>query len=408
MKRRLGITNHSRKLIALAISLAVMLPLAAQAAPQNPRQTPRSGAMYINTNQVDGNHIVAIRRGSDGNLSPLQTISTGGSGTAGPTELQDSVVLNEDHSLLFTVNVASNDISVFRVDPNSFNLTFVQRIASGGDRPVELAVHQGLLYVANSGLRSGVSGFRVAKSGHLTPITGSIKPLSFGDNSPFGDVTLPCTSIFPAFEKGVICSATQPADIRFTPDGRFLVVTERLTNQFSVYAIDANGVAGNRKSRKSSGESPFGIDFTPRGEMLVAESFLDTAGEGALSSYTLGSDGDTHIITGSLKTGESTGCWIVVTPDGRYAYQTNPGDGSISGFRIIAGKLRLINGKGTVAPSHDPRDEDITPDGRYLYALNNGVGSVNGYRINKDGTLDQIATTGAGAIPVFGQGLAAF
>lgn len=382
---------------------------------QNPdwhHRNPQPGAVYVTTNQPTGNDVVVYSRAVDGKLTPLQTISTGGTGTKAPTESQDAVALSEDHRLLFTVNVASNDITVFSVDLPTYKLTFVQRMSSGGDRPVSLAVRGNLLYVVNSGLHSGISGFRIGDDGTLTPIEGSIRPLSFGDNSPFGDVTLPCTSIFPAFEAGVTCSAAQPADIRFTPNGKFLIVSERLVNQFSVYALDDNGVAGDRESRTSSGESPFGIDFDRRGHMLVAESFLDSpgtgkSGNGAASSYYLTRDGATRIITGSLKTGQRTGCWVAITPDGRYAYVTNPGAASISEFRIQGnGGLRLIN--AIAALSFDPRDEGITPDGRYLYVLNNTGGSVNGYGINRDGSLYQASTTGQGGLPLFSLGLAAF
>ncbi len=377
----------------------------------NNRFGQQPGAVYVTTNQDAHNEVVAFRRGSDGSLTLLQRIDTGGTGTGGPTESQDAVVLNKDHTLLFTVNVSSNDISVFSVDPETFKLAFVQRLDSGGDRPVSLDVRGDLLYVVNSGQRSGVSGFRIAANGTLTPIKGSIKPLSFGDRSPFGDVTLPCTNIFPRLEAGVICSATQPAEVEFSPDGKFLVVSERLVNQFSIYELDENGVAGNRKSRSSNGESPFGMHFTPNGQLLVAEAFLDRHGEGGVSSYNLTADGDTETITRTLKTGQTTSCWIEVTPDGRFAYITNPGNGSITGLRIgDDGGLRLLpglEGNGVVAFSHDPRDVDITPDGRFLYVLNNVEGSVNGFRVNRNGTLDQVTTSGF-VLPVFGLGLAAF
>ena len=378
----------------------------------NNRFGQQPGAVYVTTNQDARNEVVAFRRGSDGSLTLLQRIDTGGTGTGGPTESQDAVVLNKDHTLLFTVNVSSNDISVFSVDPETFKLAFVQRVDSGGDRPVSLDVRGDLLYVVNSGQRSGVSGFRIAANGTLTPIAGSIQPLSFGDRSPFGDVTLPCTNIFPRLEEGVICSATQPAEVEFSPDGKFLVVSERLVNQFSIYELDENGVAGNRKSRTSNGESPFGMHFTPNGQLLVAEAFLDRPGDGGVSSYNLTADGDTKTITDSLKTGQSTSCWIEVTPDGRFAYITNPGNSSITGLRIGGGGgLQLLPGlggdDGVVAFSNDPRDLDITPDGRFLYVLNNVEGSVNGFRVNRNGTLDRVTTTGF-VLPVFGLGLAAF
>ena len=394
--------------VRTVISIGLLTGIAGISHAQNGGETPQPGAVYVSTNQLANNEIVAYSRAADGTLTPLQTIDTGGLGTQGPTESQDAMVLSNDNSLLFTVNVGSDDISVFQVDPGTFELTFVQRIASGGDRPVSLDVREDLLYVVNSGLRSGISGFTIGENGMLTPIEGSIQPLSFGDDSPFGDVTLPCTNIFPALEAGVICNATQPAEIEFSPDGRFLVVSERLTNQFSIYTLDENGVAGDRQSRTSNGESPFGMHFTPDGQLLVAEAFLDRPGEGAASSYNLTDEGDTESITDTLKTGQSTSCWIEVTPDGRYAYITNPGNASITGLRILGnGELRLVGDDGVVATPNDPRDEDITPDGRYLYVLNNAAGSVDGFRVNRNGTLDEVTTTGT-VLPFFGLGLAAF
>lgn len=372
------------------------------------------GAVYVTTNQPSSNEVVAFRRAIDGTLTFLQRIDTGGTGTGGPTESQDAVLLNKDHTVLYTANVSSNNISVFSVDPETFKLALVQRIDSGGDRPVSLDVRGNLLYVVNSGLRSGVSGFRIAANGTLTPIEGSIQPLSFGDNSPFGDVVLPCTNIFPRLEEGVICSATQPAEVEFSPDGKFLIVSERLVNQFSIYELDENGIPGNRMSRTSNGESPFGMDFTPNGQLLVAEAFLDRPGEGAVSSYNLTADGDTKTITRTLKTSQSTSCWIRVTPNGRFAYITNPGNSSITGARVRGnGSLRLLPGlgggedEGVVANSNDPRDLDITPDSRFVYVLNNVEGSVNGFRVNRDGSLDLVTTSGI-VLPVFGLGLAAF
>src|SRR5919106_2746707 len=235
--------ESGKVVVRTVISIGLLTGIAGISHAQNGGETPQPGAVYVSTNQLANNEIVAYSRAADGTLTPLQTIDTGGLGTQGPTESQDAMVLSNDNSLLFTVNVGSDDISVFQVDPGTFELTFVQRIASGGDRPVSLDVREDLLYVVNSGLRPGISGFTIGENGMLTPIEGSIQPLSFGDDSPFGDVTLPCTNIFPALEAGVICNATQPAEIEFSPDGRFLVVSERLTNQFSIYTLDENGVA---------------------------------------------------------------------------------------------------------------------------------------------------------------------
>lgn len=393
--------------IRTAICGGLLTLAAAGSYGQTGGEAPQPGAVYVGTNQLVSNEVAVFSRAADGTLTFQQKIATGGKGAQTFLENQDSVVLSDDNSLLFVVNVVSDDISVFRVN-DDFGLTFVQRVPSGGDRPLSLDVHEDLLYVVNTGLTSGISGFRIGETGALTPIEDSIQPLSSGDGPPFEDVVLPCTNILPVFEAGATCNITNPAEIEFSPDGRFLVVSERLANQFSVYTVDENGVAGDRTSQTSSGESPFGMHFDPDGRLIVAEAFLDRAGQGSVSSYNLTDEGVTEIITGSLTTNQASGCWMEVTPDGRYAYVTNPADSSISGLEIAEdGSLGLINGRDFLVTSNDPRDEELSADGRYLYVLNNEGAFVDGYQVNEDGTLTLI-TTQQGALPAFGNGLAAF
>ena len=67
---------------------------------------------------------------------------------------QDSAVLNKDHSLLFVVNTTSDEISIFSVDPDTFELTFVQRVPPGGDRSPSLNVVDDLVYVLYTGFNA--------------------------------------------------------------------------------------------------------------------------------------------------------------------------------------------------------------------------------------------------------------
>jgi len=117
-------TNLIGSLVMATALFATGASFAATAAgtqPVNTSSADQPGAVYVTTNQDARNEVVAFRRGSDGILTLLQRIDTGGTGTGGPTESQDAVVLNEDHTLLFTVNVSSNDISVFSVDPKTLS-----------------------------------------------------------------------------------------------------------------------------------------------------------------------------------------------------------------------------------------------------------------------------------------------
>jgi 6-phosphogluconolactonase (cycloisomerase 2 family) len=52
------------------------------------------------------------------------------------------------------------------------------------------------------------------------------------------------------------------------------------------------------------------------------------------SSYEVGDDGSLARISASVGTKQAAACWVVVTPAGRFAYTTNTGSNTVSGFEI--------------------------------------------------------------------------
>ena len=65
------------------------------------------------------------------------------------------------------------------------------------------------------------------------------------------------------------------------------MATERGTNSISSYAIDDRGRAHGPATVKSSGQTPYGFDFTPSGSLIVTEAFGGALGAAAASSYAL-------------------------------------------------------------------------------------------------------------------------
>src|SRR5436305_2204707 len=91
----------------------------------------------------------------------------------------------------------------------------------------------------------------------------------------------------------------------------------------------------------SAGPTLYGVAGTPGGVVVVTEGFGAQTGEAAASSYTL-KDGTLSPASRSVGNGRSEICWAVVTPDGRYAFTTNFGDGAVSGWAVGAdGTLQL-------------------------------------------------------------------
>jgi 6-phosphogluconolactonase (cycloisomerase 2 family) len=117
-----------------------------------------------------------------------------------------------------------------------------------------------------------------------------------------------------------------------------------------------------------------------------------------------------HLISGSVPTLQTAACWVVVTKDGRFAYTTNTGSGTISGYRVSrTGELKLLDANGVTANTggagSSPLDLAISSDGRFVFSLNTGVGTIASFRLRADGRLISVSTQHG--IPASASGLAA-
>jgi len=346
-----------------------------------------AGAVFVMTNAADRNEIIAYDRSANGTLREGSTFDTGGRGSGGlvdPLESQGSLILNQNHSLLFAVNAGSGNVSVFRVDRSRLSLVDVAR--SGGSEPNALAQHGDLLYVLNTGGSSGVAGFRLEEDGKLTPIANSVRFLS--------------------------TNTSGAASLSFSPDGKFLVITERLTNSIDIFSVQEDGTLAPIVVNQDALPGTFGVAFAPNGTALVVETGPAGAQNGStISSYAVQEDGTLFSISAGIPTLGAATCWNVVTPDGRFVYTNNAGSFNISGF--------AIGSNGTLTPlpntvqASDPNgsaniDITISSDGKFLYSLNVGIGTIGIFGINKDGSLSNLGSIGGVLAKGGFNGIAAF
>jgi 6-phosphogluconolactonase len=207
--------------------------------------------------------------------------------------------------------------------------------------------------------------------------------------------------------------------VEFSPDGRFLLVTHKVSdveaglpsNAVDVFTVGSDGLASEARRRASFGLRPFSLDIRSDGTVVVVEAFNAAAGRSASSSYRLTAEGDLSVISGSVRNGQTDVCWVVITGDGRYVYTTNFGSGTISSYGLSsAGELRLLDGRAAfLGDLSQPVDLALSANSRFLYSLLRGTGRVAAFRINDDGSLQALGTAGGG-LPVNEgvSGLAAF
>lgn len=366
--------------------------------------------VYAMANKAEGNTILVFQRAADGTLSLIQEAPTGGLGS-GPGQLavagaplepagnpltsQDSLVMTQDGRFLLAVDAGSNEISVMEVTQDG--LRFADKAPSGGDVPVAVANHGNLVYVINEGEHSqDLNGARPTMTGYFLDNQGKLSPI-------------------PNSSRVTGSPDAQPGDILFSPDGRFLIITDKFAETYiHVLHVDDDSTTHEVGAYVATTPAPLGAAFVHRQILAVTEanaSIVNGRRTGVLngsvmSTYRLMDDGTLESISPSVRTNQTVACWVRFTPNGRYAYVTNKGSGSVSSFLVSPqGELTLLASRAgdTDGLFTQPLDEDITPDGQFLYVITptggqhelilpvpQNLGTIRGYHIEEDGSLTPV------------------
>jgi 6-phosphogluconolactonase (cycloisomerase 2 family) len=364
-----------------ALTLAVLASFTATA-----RAEQDHGAVYVLSNQVASNSILVFDRAHDGTLAYATSVPTGGTGTGplaasgapflDPLGSQGSLVLHD--GLLFAVNAGSDEISLFRADERQPVL--VDKVASGGVKPVSIAVRGFFAYVLNQGSATtapNVTGFVI------DPVRNRLVPLG----------------VQAALAGGTLAN---PAEVHFSASGDVLIVTEKGTNLIDTYRVGYRGELSSPGSIASSGSTPFGFSVTRDDVVVVSD-----AASGAATSYALRRDGTLSPVSGPVSNGgQAAPCWLVTTRDGRYAYEANAGSSTLSSFAVGPGGALTLLDDAAASVGGGLLDLAFDEDGRFLY-VRDGSGTIAAYRVHGDGSLSSAGTLPSGSLPTGAQGIAA-
>jgi 6-phosphogluconolactonase len=349
-------------------------------------QSNKTGAVFIMTNDAKKNQVIAYERAANGTLSDGITYDTDGRGSGGttdPLESQGSLTLSQDHSLLFAVNAGSGTVSVFSV--HKAELILLNKTASEGVQPSAVAENGGLVYVLSSGGPGSVVGFRLDFGGQLKEIKNSTRLLTG--------------------------TTSGGASLSFSPDGQFLLVTERVANNLDAFHVEADGTLSPIIVNANPAPGTFTVNYAPNNFAIVSETGAAGANDAsAISSYKVNANGTLTAVTQSLTTFANGNCWNAITPDGTKVYVSNSGSDSISGFNI--GKNGKLTPIGHTVVGNNPSgshnvDITISADGKYLYTINAQSGNIGIFAISEDGGLISLGQAGNLPKSVGFQGIAA-
>jgi 6-phosphogluconolactonase (cycloisomerase 2 family) len=356
----LGATAGAFAALALAVPSALATP--GHGKPTKPTP-PSEAAVFVQTDNLAGNAVVAYKRSPQGKLTQAGTYKTGGKGGALEgakvdfLASQGSLALDAEAGLLFAVNAGSDTITEFAVEGTKLKREAI--VPSGGEFPVSLTVHDESLFVLNARGGGSIQGYSLA-SGKPQLVKGWNRPLGLDPNAT------------PEFTH-------TPGQVAFTPDGSKLVVTTKgNTSAVDVFAVKGNGEPAKAPVVTSLPEAvPFAVDFDSAGHVLIAE-----AGTNAIASFALAGNGSLKEIA-SAPTGQEATCWIAHV--GSTFYVSNAGSGSVSAFGTSGSSLTPLGNTST-----SPGSVDTAVAGKFLYVQTGAEGIVNEFKVAAGGKLTPI------------------
>jgi 6-phosphogluconolactonase (cycloisomerase 2 family) len=331
------------------------------------------------------NAVLAFHQNSDGNLTPIGSFNTGGTGqlnlpkVIGPDDSSQEILTTPDGHFLFAVNQGSNSVSEFRIHADG-SLDLLGTFNSGGVQPDSLGLVGDKLYVTNRGdsavgnpgtVAPNLTGFRVHHDGSATPLAGA-------------------TVTFPV--------GTSPSQILISPDGRLLFTaifavpgsTAAQGNTLASFQIEGDGslqpAPGGNVGVPVTPPLLLGAAFNPNQRILYVG--LTAVNEVAVFTY---APSGQITLAGTVPVQGRGPCWATVSPDGRFLYTGDTGTDSVGVFSL-ANPLQPVQIQefalgGPHAPPGAPPGTlqsnvfqlALSPDGHTLYAISQSTNPTGSF-----------------------------
>jgi 6-phosphogluconolactonase len=360
--------HASARAVALAagFTLALGAGTAAAAPTGQPAGSRVVGHVYVNDNTAGENTIAAYARHADGSLTAVagSPFAAGGAGTGTGIGSQGALQKADDGHLLLAVDAGSDQVSVLRIERGGALAPVAGGpVASGGNKPVSIAVHSGRVYVANAGTDSDIAAFTFGPAGTLTPVSNGVVPLPAGSD---------------------------PGDVLINNPGTRLVATLVGTSLIDSFVVGPQGrlhaAAGSPYA--AQGPGPFGSEFSPTNpDQLFVSNAHGGANAGTVSAFNDGAGGALTSVTGGpFANNQTAPCWVTITRDGQYLFTVNTAVPSISSYSIAPdGSLDLIANTpfaGSDTSTFGPEDARLTPDQSALWVVDTAGDALSGFNVS--------------------------
>lgn len=182
---------------------------------------------------------------------------------------------------------------------------------------------------------------------------------------------------------------SQPGDVLFNPTGTHLIGTRVGSSLIDSFDVVRDGrlhpAAGSPFA--AQGPGPFGSEFRPTNPaQLYVSNAHGNPGDGSVSAFRVSDGGALSSIGASpFHDHQTAPCWIEISHDGRYLFTVNTASASISRYAISdGGGLTLLAStpmRGGAGLS--PFDARLSPDGGTLWVVDSAAAAVSGFSVHK-------------------------
>jgi 6-phosphogluconolactonase len=274
---------------------------------------------------------------------------------------------------IYAVHGDFSEISAFRVDHETGNLTLINQQSTGGKNPVALVPDQSntFMIVANYAT-SSLAVLRFRDDGGLEPLTQLLQlPGAGGPHKT--DQT-----------------ASHPHHLVYDPTGRFLIVPDKGVDR--IFTVEVGSGVPELKLAEPGfvatrpGSGPRHASFHPRLPIVYVNYELDSSLSVNQYDQAAGRITPIQVVPSTPDTfvGANTSAEIEVEPSGRFIYISNRGSDLIGAYSIDTSSGRVGPIGWTPSGGRGPRFMKIDPSGTLLHAANELTNTIVTFKIDHE------------------------
>jgi 6-phosphogluconolactonase len=282
----------------------------------------------------------------------------------------EAVLLHPSGKYLYVANSGEGNISLFSIAPSTGILTEISRTNTGGTTPLLMAMDKtaGLLYVANATIPANLTVFSMGSDGTLALLSTTSLGIT-----PTGLAVSPGNFVFIGGSQG----------------------------QVEVWALNSGTpttLVGSFPTASNATASGLVVDSTGS-NLFVANG----NGSNSLSEFSIGADGTLSQLPGfplGQPSGTTSPVSLLIDPSGKYLYVANQGSNNLGAYSVVSGGGLTVLANSPFGTIKSPTSLAADPNGKYLLVGSQSGASLEVFLLNSgNGTLGEVASYGTGGFP---------